>query len=58
MTYLDGFGIQLQPFFLVDKELLDVFTLVALQLNHLSHFGIVDDGAIACWEMTLDEPRA
>lgn len=48
-AYLNSFGIKFQPFLLVDKEFLDVFTLVALKLNNLAHFSIVHDGAIACW---------
>lgn len=47
-AYFNGLGIKLQSVLFVDKELLHVFTLVALELNHFSHFGIVDDGAIAC----------
>lgn len=47
MLYLDGLGIQRQTLLLIDEELLDVFTLVALKLDHLAHLGVVDDGAIA-----------
>lgn len=47
MTHFDGFGIKLQAFLLVDKELLNVLALITLKLDHLSHFGIVDDSAIA-----------
>ena len=49
ITYFDGFCIKLQAFLFIDKKLLDVFTLIALKLDHLSHFSIVDDGAIACY---------
>ena len=50
---LDGLGIQLQPFLLIDEELLHIFALVALELNHLAHLRVVDDGAIA-GELLLD----
>ena len=46
-VYLDGLGIKFQPFLLVDQELLHIFALIALKLNHLAHFGVVDNGAIA-----------
>ena len=45
-TYFDGLGIKLQPFF-IDQEFLDIFTLIALKLYHLSHLSIIHDGAIA-----------
>lgn len=44
---LGGLSIQPQAFLLIGEEFLNIFALVALQLNHLSHLGIVDDGAIA-----------
>jgi hypothetical protein len=44
---LYGLGIHLEAFLLVDKKVLDVFTLIALKLDHLAHLGVVDDGAIA-----------
>ena len=44
---LDGLGIQLEPLLLVDEELLHVLALVALQLDHLAHLRVVDNGAIA-----------
>lgn len=44
---LDGLGIQLEAFLLIDEKFLDILALVALQLDHLSHLGIDDDGAIA-----------
>lgn len=47
VSYLDCFGIKFQPFLLVDKKFLDVFTLVTLELNHLAHLGVVDNSAIA-----------
>ena len=34
---LDGLGVQLQALLLVNQELLHILTLVALQLDHLSH---------------------
>ena len=47
--YLDGLGVELQPFLLVDQKLLDIFALIALELNHLAHLSVIDDGAIASW---------
>jgi len=50
---LDGLGIELQTFLLIDQKLLHVLALVALQLDHLAHLGVDDDGAIAR-ELLLD----
>lgn len=50
---LNGLCIQLQSFFLIRQELLHVLALVTLQLNHLAHLRVVDDGAIAS-ELLLD----
>lgn len=49
-TYLDGLGIQFKALLLVGQELLNIFSLVALELNHLSHLHVADDGAIASWK--------
>jgi hypothetical protein len=46
---LDGLGIQLETFLLVGQELLNIFTLISLELNHLAHLRVSDDGAIARW---------
>jgi len=51
---LDGLGIKLQALFLVGEELLDIFALITLKLDHLSHLSIDDDGAIAS-ELLLDD---
>lgn len=48
-AYLDGLGIELQPFFLVGEEFLHILALVSLELDHLSHLGVVDNGAIASY---------
>lgn len=45
--HLYGFSIELQSFLFVDQKILDIFALVTLKLDHLSHLCIVDDGAIA-----------
>jgi hypothetical protein len=45
-TYLDGLGIKLEAL-LVSQELLDILSLITLQLNHLAHLSVSDDGAIA-----------
>jgi hypothetical protein len=46
----DSLGIKLETFLLVGQELLNILTLISLQLNHLSHLSVIDDGAIACYE--------
>jgi hypothetical protein len=51
---LDGFAIKTQALLLVRQEVLNIFTLVALELNHLAHLGVGDDGAIAS-ELLLDD---
>jgi len=51
---LDGLGIQLQTLLLIREELLNILALIALQLDHLSHFSVNDDGAIAS-ELLLDD---
>lgn len=51
---LDGLGVKLQAVLLVGEELLDILALIALELDHLAHLGIVDDGAIAS-EFLLDD---
>ena len=50
---LDGLGIKLEAFLLVHEELLDILALVALELDHLAHLAVGDDGAIA-GELLLD----
>ena len=50
---LDGLRIQLQALLLIDQEFLHILALVALELDHLAHLGVVDDGAIA-GELLLD----
>jgi hypothetical protein len=50
---LDGLAIKPQALLLVRHEVLHIFALVSLQLDHLSHLGISDDGAIA-GELLLD----
>jgi hypothetical protein len=51
---LDGLGIKLESLLLVSQELLDILSLVSLQLNHLAHLSVRDDGAIAS-ELLLDD---
>lgn len=43
---LNGLGVELKTV-LAGKELLEILALVALELDHLAHLSIVDDGAIA-----------
>ena len=52
-TYLDGLGVQLQAI-LINEEFLNVFTLITLKLNHLSHLSVCDDSAIA-GKLLLDD---
>ena len=52
-THLNGLGIQLQPFLLIGQEFLHILALIALELDHLAHLRVVDDGAIA-GEFLLD----
>lgn len=53
VTYLDALGIKLEAV-LVGQELLDILSLVTLQLNHLTHLSVSDDGAIAsCNELAI-----
>lgn len=47
VSYLDGLSIELKTFLLVGQELLNILALVSLKLNHLTHLGVIDDGAIA-----------
>lgn len=48
-AYLDGFSIKLKPFLFVYQKFLDVFALITLELNYLSHLSIVNNSAIASW---------
>ena len=47
--HLNGLGIKLQTLLLVGEELLNIFALIALKLDHLSHLTIDHDGAIASY---------
>lgn len=51
---LYGLVVQAQALLLVSQELLDILALVALELDHLAHLGVGDDGAIAS-ELLLDD---
>lgn len=44
---LDGLSIKLEAFLLIGEELLNIFALITLKLNHLSHLAVDDDSAIA-----------
>ena len=50
---LDGLDIKTKAFLLVGQKVLDILALIALELDHLSHLGVGDDGAIA-GELLLD----
>jgi hypothetical protein len=47
LTHLDSLCIKTQSLLLISKEVLHVLTLVALELNYLTHLCIGDDSAIA-----------
>jgi len=51
---LNGLGIKLQTLLLVGEELLNIFALITLKLNHLSHLTVDNDGSIAS-ELLLDD---
>ena len=51
---LDGLAIKAQALLLVGQEILDIFALIALELNHLAHLRVGDDGAIA-GKLLLDD---
>lgn len=51
---LDGLAIETQALLLISQEILHIFALVSLELNHLAHLGIGDDGAIA-GKLLLDD---
>jgi hypothetical protein len=50
---LDGIGLELETV-LGGQELLEILSLVTLQLNHLTHLRVRDNGAIAS-ELLLDD---
>ena len=50
---LDGLDIKTKALLLVCQKVLDILALIALELDHLSHLGVSDDGAIA-GELFLD----
>lgn len=44
---LDSLAIKAQALLLVGQEVLNIFALIALELDHLAHLRVCDDGAIA-----------
>lgn len=44
---LDGLAIKTEALLLVGEEVLNVLSLITLELDHLSHLGVGNDGAIA-----------
>lgn len=50
---LDRLCVKTKALLLVCQKILDVLALVALQLDHLSHLGVGNDGAIT-GELLLD----
>ena len=51
---LYGLCVQAEALLLVGEELLDILALVALELDHLAHLRVGNDGAIA-GELLLDD---
>lgn len=51
---LDGLAIETQALLLVGQEVLNIFALVTLELDHLTHLRVSDDGAIT-GELLLDD---
>lgn len=47
VTHFDSLSVETKTFLLVGHEVLDIFALVALELNHLAHLIVGDNGAIA-----------
>lgn len=47
MTHLDGLRIKSQPFLLVCHEVLNILALITLELKHLAHLSVRNNGAIA-----------
>jgi hypothetical protein len=52
-THLNTLGIKSQALLLIGEEILDVFALISLKLNNLTHLGVGHDGSIA-GELLLD----
>lgn len=50
-AYLDGVGFEFEAIVLLltSQKLLKVLSLVTLELNHVAHFGIFDNVAIASY---------
>lgn len=44
---LNGLGVELEAFLLVNQKFVDVLALIALKLDHLAHLGVGNDGSIA-----------
>jgi hypothetical protein len=51
---LDGLCVEAEAIFLIGHKVLDVLALVALELDHLAHLRVGDDGAIA-GKLLLDD---
>ena len=47
IAYLDGLCIKFQALLFVDQEFLNILSLITLELNHLAHLGVDNNGAIA-----------
>jgi hypothetical protein len=47
VTHLDRLSIKTKSLLLVGQEVLDVFALIALELDDFAHLGVAHDGAIA-----------
>jgi hypothetical protein len=47
VTHLDCFGVKTEALLLVGQEVLDILSLIALELDDFAHLSIAHDGAIA-----------
>ncbi|QSS53988.1 hypothetical protein I7I53_01417 [Histoplasma capsulatum var. duboisii H88] len=51
---LYGLRVEFESFLLIDQKFLDILALIPLELDHLAHLTVVDDGAIAS-ELLLND---
>ena len=49
-TYLDRLQVEFEAVF-GNQELLNIFALITLELNHLAHLTVRDNGAITGWRL-------
>ena len=49
-VYLDSLGVKLRAYLVCGEELIDLEALITLELDHVSHHGVGNNGAIASCE--------